>query len=382
MARAAAAAIRRRVHRGSITAATVAGLALGALVPSGCGGAGSSGPAPDAVVAIQGAQITPAQVQHWLTIAALSNAKGVFARGAVAPDPPLYSACIHHIEEVGRVLSPGHHASRTALRGACESQYTTLRERALSFLITAQWALAEGRALGVGPSPAQVEAQLQKLRAARFPTPALERRVLGATGETLADLAFEIRLELVNEAISRHAAASSSEVNGSQVAAYYSGHRAAFGARETRDVQLILTASAAAARAARREIEAGRSFATVADASTIEAVGKRSGGLFTGVEPGERTPPLDRAIFHATPGELSGPVKTVVGYYLYEVTAVHHVPARTLREATPTIGRVIGRPREELALRAFAKQFEARWRSRTRCRAGWVVAQCGARLTG
>ena len=352
-------------------------LALPLAGLSACGGSSHRGIPATAVAAVEGAPITAAEVSHWLAVAALSHSTGALAKGAVAPDPPDYTACIRHIQEVARTAAPGHPPSVARVRRACEEQYATLRERALAFLIAARWGLAEGRSRGIDPSTAEVQRRFEAIKAQRFPTPAEEQSLLSHTGETVADLLFQTRLDMVNERISREVAGAARRVSDKELGSYYDQHRSEFEPKEALDVRLILTRGEGEAHRVRREIEAGKSFAAVANAATIETAGKRVGGLATDVVRGERPPPLDRALFAARTGVLSGPVKTVIGYYVFEVLHARSVPAKTLAQVRPEITSRIVEPREAEALKRFAAGFERRWRQRTECRSGWVVAECG-----
>ena len=70
---------------------------------------------------------------------------------------------------------------------------------------------------------------------------------------------------------------------------------------------------------AKKEIESGKSFASVAKAKSIDPTSKAKGGLLTGVAKGQEEAALNTAIFSAPLNKLSGPVKTPFGYYIYEV---------------------------------------------------------------
>jgi parvulin-like peptidyl-prolyl isomerase len=310
-------------------------------------------------------------------VAAISHSTGVLAKGAVAPDPPTYERCVNHLEEVARTQAIGHPPKRANLKHACEEQYKVLRERAIAFLLTTQWAFAEAARLGIDVSEAEANQAYEKLKAAKFPTPAEEQTLFRSTGETKADALLQVRLNLINEKISRKISGSRSQlVSDKEIENFYHQHASEFAPSENRDVRLILTDSEAAAKKAKQEIQSGKSFASVANRTTIEKVGQGNGGQFSGVVRGEHVPPLDRAMFAASPGVLGGPVKSVAGYYIYEVTGVHHTPAQTLAQAKSHIIAALAAPREEQKLKRFAAEFEQRWKQHTECRPGWVVSQC------
>ena len=119
-----------------------------------------------------------------------------------------------------------------------------------------------------------------------------------------------------------------------EIEKYYKENPSHFGTPEKRNVAIILTKTEAQAKEAKKEIESGKSFASVAKAKSIDPTSKAKGGLLTGVVKGQEEAALNTAIFSAKPNMLSGPVKTPFGYYIYEVKSV-----------TPGNQQTLGRPK-------------------------------------
>ncbi len=72
----------------------------------------------------------------------------------------------------------------------------------------------------------------------------------------------------------------------------------------------------------RKEIEAGASFAAVAEKSSQDTFSAKKGGDLGYVTPGMMDGALDKVIFSLKPGELSKPVRSRFGYHLIEVEAI------------------------------------------------------------
>jgi foldase protein PrsA len=358
-------------------------LALGATVTIlpgllACGGGGAKhGIPPGAIVGVQGVPITKASAVHWLAVAAISNSTGILAKGAVAPDPPTYAACVAHLKEVARVGAPGHPPKVSALRNACSVQYATLLKRALDFLITAQWEIGEAQALGLTVSDAELNKEFEKVKKQQFPTQAALDQVIKKTDQTVADLHFRVKLNMINEKIQQHILkAGKVSVSQAQIEKYYNANKAQFASKETRDIRVILTKTAAAARAAKREVESGKEFASVAKRVSIETSSRAKGGLLLGVTKEQNAPELDNAAFAARKGVLGGPIKTILGYYIYEVVATKAVSQQTMAQARPAIKAQLSSVQEQALVKKFGEEFKTRWTARTECLAGYVVPEC------
>jgi hypothetical protein len=138
--------------------------------PSGFSPAGPAEPAAAETIACVGSEaIDGATFSHWATVS--RNSHGPPAKGVPAPS-------------------------------AAET-----RNEVLSFLITSDWVIGEARDLHVGVSTAQVRRQFDRVEGQQFPKRREFRAFLRSTGETVADLLFRVRLNLLSDRIQRHVAA-------------------------------------------------------------------------------------------------------------------------------------------------------------------------------
>ena len=98
-------------------------------------------------------------------------------------------------------------------------------------------------------------------------------------------------------------------------------------------MSIILTKTEAQANEAKKEIESGKSFASVAKSKSIDPTSKAAGGELKGVVKGQEEAALNTAIFSAPLNKLSGPVKTPFGYYIYEVKSSTPGTQQTLAQS-------------------------------------------------
>ena len=85
---------------------------------------------------------------------------------------------------------------------------------------------------------------------------------------------------------------------------------------------------------------------------------------------------LDEAVFKAKKGQLTGPVKTQFGFYVFEVTKVTPKSQQTLQQASQTIKGILASENQQKALDKFIKDFQKECKEKTNCRKGYVTQDC------
>jgi foldase protein PrsA len=347
---------------------------------SACGG--SSGIPGNAVVKVASTPLTKTTFTHWMAVAAISgqSASPPLAKKPAVPEPPAYAACIAHLQEVAReeLAAKKIKSIPTAakLKVSCEQQYQTLKQEVLGFLISSEWILGEAAALGVHVSDAEVKKQFTKIRTQQFPTTAEFEKFLTTSGQTVSDLLLRVKLNMLSQKIQQKIAKSKVKVTQAQIQKYYNENQSRYGAPEKRNVEIILTKTEAAAKSAKKEVESGKSFASVAKSKSIDPTSKAKGGLLSAVTKGQEEKSLDTAIFSASKNTLSGPVKTSFGYYVFEVLSVTPASQQSLSQVQASIKQQLTSTQQQAALSAFVKNFKKKWKAKTDCRKGYVVEDC------
>ena len=95
----------------------------------------------------------------------------------------------------------------------------------------------------------------------------------------------------------------------------------------------------------------------------------------TGAEDKDKTA-FDKAIFSASEGQVEGPVKTSLGYYVFEVTKETPKKTQSLAQTQQSIRQIVASEKQQKALAAFGKYYQERWRQKTECQKGYIVADC------
>jgi foldase protein PrsA len=254
--------------------------------------------------------------------------------------------------------------------------------QAMQVLVSYAWIEGEADELGLAVSDEAVSRSFRRQRRANFQTRRAFRRFLRESGQTVADIRFRVRIDLLTTRIRRRVtAAGEATVTDAQVDAYHA-EQGNVRIPERRDVRMVLTRSRDAAVEAKREL---------LDEATCRAVARRHsrpipfdvptggpGGIIRGLERADLDPRTRRAIFRARRGAIVGPVRTPFGQLVFRVSRVHPP-----RELSPALSRRIHKQtlvaQAELeALDRFVTDFHAKWTSRTVCaRAYAVIDECG-----
>jgi foldase protein PrsA len=348
--------------------------ALGAVFFAVVGLVACGGGVPcNAVAQVQETPISTEAFKHWMTIAATSQGAG---GKPVLPEPPNYTACIAHSKELAAKESKTAPPSEATLKKQCETQYKSLKQEVLSFLLSSQWVIGEAKELGVKLSDAEVKSQFEKIKSQQFPKAASFEKFLALSGQSVSDLLLRVKLNLLSSKIQQKVAQKKATVTNAQIEKYYNENKARFGTPERRNVNLILTKTEAAAKSAKQEVESGKSFSSVAKKASIDPTSKVNGGKLSEVVKGQEEKTLDQAIFAAKVKALSGPIKSPFGYYVYEVTGVSPGSSQSLAQSRAAIKAQLTATQSQEALSKFVKEFKKTWTARTDCRSEYVVADC------
>jgi foldase protein PrsA len=361
---------------------TALGALLALAVPVGvsaCGGSGSSSATADALVTIgsaDGTTIGQSQFEHWLVVAAASSTASPTGatQQVVVPQPPSYTACIAHQRATAPKPATGQKAETTAdFRTSCKQEYDSLGSQVLSFLISSQWVLSEAAQQHVSVTPQAVMKEYTSEKKAQFKTAAAFTNFLKSSQFTVADLLFRIKVNLLSDKIRAKVTKSAGNISAAAISAYYAAHQSQYGSPAQRNLLLILTKTAAQAKAAEKQIQGGTPFSTVAKKVSIDKATQTKGGVLDGVSQGTEAKALDTAIFSAPLNKLTGPVSTPDGFYVFEVTKSTPSSQKPLAAVSATIKTQLASTAENTALTGFVNSFQKRWKGRTTCTVPFVT---------
>jgi foldase protein PrsA len=337
----------------------------------------------NAVVKVDDDLIEKRTFDKWVRIAAISaqGATAPAANGqppkAQVPQPPDFAECVATKKRTAPKPAKGQPAPKDAdFRNQCRQEYEGLRDQVLQLLINEKWVTGEAAQQNVSLSDAEVRKTFEQQKKQSFPKEADYREFLKTSGFTEDDILFRIRLEQLSIKLRDKVIKGKDKVSDQQIQAYYNRNKARFARPEQRDLRVVLARSESRAKQAQRALDGGDSFRSVARRFSIDDASKSTGGVLNAVGKGsgQLEPAVERAVFAAERGELTGPVKSQFGFYVFEVTKVTPPSQQTLQQAKPTIQGILAQENQQKALDRFIKDYQQEWREKTTCQEGFTIA--------
>jgi foldase protein PrsA len=334
---------------------------------AGCGSSVSG----DAVANVAGNPITTQAFNHWMYVAAKSQAAQSPGQPVIVPnDPPSFDNCVAQVRK--EIPSLAKTATNT-LRNDCKQLFTSLSGQVMDFLIKDYWYQADAAKMGIKVTDAEVQKAFNTAKNQQFPTAAGFNNFLSQTGQTLQDILFRFRFDAI---VQKLEAKHNSTVTPAQIQSYYNSHQSQFGTPESRNMRVVLAKDQANALAAKKALESGKSWAEVASKYSTDPTTKNSGGLLNGVTKQQADAALASAAFSAPVNKLLGPVKGQFGYYVFDVSHVTPATHQSLAQATPLIKQQLTTQNQQNAQTAVDNLAKKDWLSQTTCRSGYAMADC------
>jgi foldase protein PrsA len=330
---------------------------------------------PNSVAKVDDSVIKRSEFDHWLGAAAKGQQQVPGQPAAAVPDPPDYEKCVA-TKQKQPVAKGAEKPTAADSKAECKQQYDALKGQVMQFLVSANWIELEAEERGIEATDKTVRTQFQQQKKQSFTDDKQYRQFLKASGQTEQDLLFRVELDYLSNEIRKKIVAGKGKVTDQDIQSYYDKNKKRFAQPERRDLAVVLTRNKAQAERAKSALEDGQSFRQVARRYSIDDASKSQGGTLPGIAKGQQEKALDDAVFSADRGELTGPVKTQFGWYVFEVTDVTPASQQSLADSKETIRNLIKSEREQKALDAFVKEFRTKYKEETACAEGFEVAEC------
>ena len=333
-----------------------------------CGG--SSVPS-GAVASVAGNPISTQAFNHWMFVAAKSNATQSGQTSVIVPnDPPDFKNCI---KQVRTQLPSLASTTNATLKTDCGQLFNQLSSQVMDFLIKAYWYQADAYKLGIHVTDAQINKAFDQAKKSQFTSKSQYQAFLTETGQTNSDILFRVRVNKVyNDLLQR----KTKKVDDAAISAYYNAHKSEFSTPESRNLRMVRTNKASDASAALAALKSGQSWETVAKKYSVDATTKSSGGLLMDVTNGEEEHALNQVAFSAPVNQIKGPVHGTFGYYVVEVIKINPATTQPLSKAKPTIKQLLSSQSSTSADTAVNTLSKKNWGSQTICKAAYSMADC------
>jgi foldase protein PrsA len=325
---------------------------------------------PDGVAKVGAVVIEKSEFDKWFKVVAVSPFLPGQAFVAAPPNPPSFSNCV--AAKRGSVVSKRQDKlSDDQLKKQCEREYAELKLETMHTVIENEWIQQAAAAQDITISAESIDRAFAERKAGGFPSEQAYARFLKDSGMTEDDLRFLIKVEQLQERVEQRIAEKESRVSDEDVLAYYKRNKASFTEPERRAFTYVLAQSEARAARARRAVEERETWEAVVQRYSVDPENSRAEVVHESEPEGDHAA-LERAVLKTSKGDLGGPVKTALGWYVFEVTKVTPVVQQPLAVVKATIAERLRKQRQETAL----EQFEQDYRSKTVCADEFKAPQC------
>ena len=310
---------------------------------------------------VGGNPITTQAFNHWLLVAAKSQASQTPGSPVIVPDPPQFNRCVAQVRHGYPTLAK---VPDKQIKTDCKQLFSSEAGQVMQLLIQGYWYELEAVRDHVSVSNAQVQKAFETAKAQHFPTAAEFNAYLSETGETIPDLLFQFRVSTLQTKL---VTKLTKKVTPSTIQQYYNSHRSQFGTQQSLNLRIVLTKTQSQANTAKQDLQKGESWSKVTAKYSIDPTTKKSSGLLVGMIKGQEDPALTTAAFSAPLNKLLGPVKGQFGYYVFEVIKATPATQQSLTQATPLIRQTLLGQEQTAAANSLSKVLRAHWLSQTKC---------------
>jgi hypothetical protein len=151
------------------------------------------------VAVVVGRPITRASFDHWLFVAAKSQARQTPGAPVIVPsDPPAFNRCIAQVRRKIRTLARW---PKSQLRADCAQLFHSLSGQVMDFLIRAYWYEARAATERIYISRARVQRAFRLAERKQFSSPRSFKVFLRETGQTRTDVLFRFRINLTHTSL-------------------------------------------------------------------------------------------------------------------------------------------------------------------------------------
>lgn len=264
------------------------------------------------------------------------------------------------------------------LKKQCEEQYEQVRNQALQQLVNLNWIKAEADNRGIEFRKAEVARQLNNIITTQFQGEEGYKQFLTQSGLSKEDVELNVLAELGQQKIVAELQGEQKEPTEAEVLRYFNEKKETYVQPETRDLRLIKAKSEADAKAAKAAIEAGQSWTDVAKKYSTDAATKDQGGKVLATTADQQPPEFGGTVFKAKEGELLGPIKTSLGWYVVKLQNINEEKQPVYKELKEQLKQALAQENQQSAVNRFRSLFLARWAARTACADGYDdLVACG-----
>ncbi|MGX6447584.1 peptidyl-prolyl cis-trans isomerase [Patulibacter sp. S7RM1-6] len=345
-------------------------------VPAVAALAGCGGLSADAVAKVDGTEITKAdydKAEKFILVQASQQLTGGKFFDAASPKlisfKAPYTECSAAIKKTVPKAQQKQ-ATPTALKQACQQYEQQVRPSAIGSLIQLQVVKGEAEDENVSVSAKDVDKQLPQALTSYIGGKKNLAKFTKVTGLSQDYIRQQAEAQLLLQKLQEKVTKDASKVSDAEVKAYYDKNKSTYTQPETREGHVVLTKTEADAEKAKKALDGGQSFASVAKKYSIDSVTKKAGGKLT-FQKGQQEAALEKAAFGAAKGKVVGPVKTESGYYVLEIDKVTAAKTVPYDQVKGVLKQQLQQTKPQEAAQKWSDRVIKDWKEKTDCRDGY-----------
>jgi parvulin-like peptidyl-prolyl isomerase len=208
-------------------------------------------------------------------------------------------------------------ARKTPFPKAGTTQYKSLQDQAMQYLVQQSELGQRAKDLGVAVTDKDVADRLKQIKTQYFGgSETRYQQQLKQQGLTEAQIKKDLHSQILSEKLYKKVT-SKVTVSDADVKSYYDAHKTSYEQKASRDVRHILVNSKKLVQSLESQLKAGASFAALAKKYSKDPGSAKQGGKLT-ISKGQTVPPFDKAAFTLKTNQISAPVRTTYGWHIIE----------------------------------------------------------------
>jgi foldase protein PrsA len=272
-------------------------------------------------------------------------------------------------------------ARKTAFPKPGTSQYKTLQDQAMQYLVQQDELEQKAKTLNVSVTDKDVNKRLVQIKKQYFGgKESTYQKQLKAQGLTEPQLRLDLHAQILSEKL-YNAVTGKLKVTDAEVAKYYNDNKAQYGTAESRDVRHILVNNKKLADTIETQLKNGGSFAALAKKYSKDPGSAKLGGKLT-ITKGQTVAPFDKVAFSLKTKETSPPVHTQYGWHIIQaLTAVKPATSKPLASVKAQISQTLLQTKRTAAMTAWLNGVKKDFAKKISYQTGYTPAAAAATTT-
>jgi parvulin-like peptidyl-prolyl isomerase len=275
-------------------------------------------------------------------------------------------------------------ARKTPFPKAGTTQYKSLQDQAMQYLVQESELEQKANDLGVSVTDQDVTKRLVQIKKQYFGNDQKKYETqLKSQGLTEQQIKQDLHAQILSEKLYKKVTGDV-KVTDADIQKYYTEHKSDYSVAASRDVRHILVNNKALANKLEAQLKAGASFAVLAKKYSKDPGSAANGGKLT-VSKGQTVPEFDKEAFALKTNETSPPVHTQYGWHIIQaLSAVKAAKQTPLKDVKSSIKQQLLQTKKTDAMNKWVDDVKSEYKSKIHYQAGYepTVTDTGTTSTG